>query len=916
MSFFVLLLITLPLTIFVLLIATVIRAFSAAQQFKVLRAEIQDLRLRLDALDAQSHAAKPASAAVRQSVAPIAPADADVKLNPASQPRPPVTPASSKPSTPTTPTEALPQPPKAPVPSWLHRISGAQRAERRVATSLAIAIGAISIALGCIFLVKLSFNSKILGPAARVSIGAFAGVALVAGGWLLRRGASAVAQGIAAAGVLVFYISILAAADLYHFIVPWVSFVILLLWTGVAIALSLAIGPLIAVMGLLGGLLTPALLDAPHANAGPLFLYLLLLQAALFALSRRRQWLSLAVLAAIGANVWVWIWVSTHNADSLNGFAVGLFVLASTVLLLLAGGAGTATAPRDQSGGGWFTRPPRRYTILSWIGVAFGVTNMSLLLHAANFSNIQWMFMLTLAAGSMLYGRMRQAMQWFPFFAAAAIFMLLLFWSHKLVWHPFWPHHAHAFVHGGSSMAGEQRFYRWLAVFGVLFSVGGYACLWGASKPKSWAILSVTSASASVLLALLINGFSDRTWWAAATLAIAVAYLLGALAVHLRAGAAKNAPAASLSPLAAGTAGFIALAIALYFQNWHLTLALAAELLLAGVVWRGTGMRVICFVMNVLALVVVIRLIINPGVYFYPISPSLFLNWITFTYGGSVALFFGARQMLRTRRPPTPALANQLDASMVILALAGVTLWIHHAFHLHHWNHGITLAELSAHCDSVVVLSMLVPLLAGMDKQRSEPLEAVAAMLTILAIGIAAIGLLGVENPFYVRHAVVGPWDIGIILPVYLIPAGLFAVAGVWCLKRALPGLGRLNLAGSFVLCFATLSLLTRGFFHPYGLSVGPISNMELYAYSLVWALAGILLLLLAIKTRAVTLRYASLAVMLLTILKVFLVDTSHLQNLLRVLSLVGLGVSLLALGLLYQKFVFRTPDQPDQPVR
>ncbi len=49
----------------------------------------------------------------------------------------------------------------------------------------------------------------------------------------------------------------------------------------------------------------------------------------------------------------------------------------------------------------------------------------------------------------------------------------------------------------------------------------------------------------------------------------------------------------------------------------------------------------------------------------------------------------------------------------------------------------------------------------------------------------------------------------------------------------------------------------------------------------------------------------ASLAVTLMTVGKVFLIDTSHLQNLLGLLSLVGLGLSLTVLGFLYQRFVF-----------
>ncbi len=67
----------------------------------------------------------------------------------------------------------------------------------------------------------------------------------------------------------------------------------------------------------------------------------------------------------------------------------------------------------------------------------------------------------------------------------------------------------------------------------------------------------------------------------------------------------------------------------------------------------------------------------------------------------------------------------------------------------------------------------------------------------------------------------------------------------------------------------------------------GRTDNAELYTYSLVWGIVGLILLILAIRFKGVTLRFASLAVMLVTVVKVFVIDTSHLHNLLRVLSVV-----------------------------
>ena len=77
------------------------------------------------------------------------------------------------------------------------------------------------------------------------------------------------------------------------------------------------------------------------------------------------------------------------------------------------------------------------------------------------------------------------------------------------------------------------------------------------------------------------------------------------------------------------------------------------------------------------------------------------------------------------------------------------------------------------------------------------------------------------------------------------------------------------------------------------------------------WIALGLALLWLGISRRGGgsghrALRQAGLAVMLLAVLKVFLLDLGQLAGLDRVLSLLGLGASLLALAALYQRVLGR----------
>jgi uncharacterized membrane protein len=60
-------------------------------------------------------------------------------------------------------------------------------------------------------------------------------------------------------------------------------------------------------------------------------------------------------------------------------------------------------------------------------------------------------------------------------------------------------------------------------------------------------------------------------------------------------------------------------------------------------------------------------------------------------------------------------------------------------------------------------------------------------------------------------------------------------------------------------------------------------------------------------------LRFASLAVMLATVSKVFLIDAGNLTGLYRVFSFLGLGLSLLGLSYFYSRFVFGKPPPEEE---
>jgi uncharacterized membrane protein len=77
-----------------------------------------------------------------------------------------------------------------------------------------------------------------------------------------------------------------------------------------------------------------------------------------------------------------------------------------------------------------------------------------------------------------------------------------------------------------------------------------------------------------------------------------------------------------------------------------------------------------------------------------------------------------------------------------------------------------------------------------------------------------------------------------------------------------------------------------------------------LWAWSGAWLAYGAALMAAGIRIAAKPLRLAALAIIGLTAAKVFLVDMSGLVGLWRVVSFLGLGLTLISLGAVYRRFV------------
>ena len=208
-------------------------------------------------------------------------------------------------------------------------------------------IGIVALLLATAFFLKYAFENNWIGPTGRVAIGLLAGTALL--GWsqrLLGRGYLYFSEGIAGLGGGVLYLSLYAAWDFYHLVPQAVAFAGMVAVTAAMTAVALGRNSQrIALLALVGGLLSPILVSTGTDQQVFLFTYLAILDAGLLALAQRRDWRGLEFLAFIGTQIYFWGWYGEfYNDDKLArtaAFATLFFALFAALPVVRARRLGT-----------------------------------------------------------------------------------------------------------------------------------------------------------------------------------------------------------------------------------------------------------------------------------------------------------------------------------------------------------------------------------------------------------------------------------------------------------------------------------------------------------------------------------------------------------------------------------------------
>lgn len=831
-------------------------------------------------------------------------------------------------ASPPAPRETVPSPaPDAPAAASSPGAGDSPRTVRRrsieenVASRWLVWLGSLTIGLGGIFLVKYGIDNDILSPAVRVGLGALLGIALTIGGEWLRRSPirHAIARGtedfvppaLTAAGIATTYGSLYAGYALYGLLAPLVAFAGLGGAAMLALALSLVQGPFVAAIGILGAFGVPILVQATDPSAWALFPYLLFVAAGAMAIVRFRNWPWLAWSTLLISAFWdvAWMAGSWHAGDAP---AVGLHMIL-LLAMFLAVRVEMILQRRDDA---------RRSNDI----VVFLNTPQALVLGASIVSAIVVFCLVRVdlygaaslaVAGTVIAMFLGCAFRLrleslLPLAAVTAVAILAAWHLPIILGYRLETTGVESQIRTATAPVVPPEMATFAAIAlatAVLFAAAGFAGLWRARRPGLWSAVSAAVPLAVYAVAYWrMRDAEVYLAWGAIGLALSVIACLAA--GHVNRFRDRPGFEAAIGSYALATIGAIGLTAAILLDETWLTIAMALQL--PALAWVDGRLRIPALraAAILLAGIVGVRLVF---LHFLPGIPLLIRMdgwWLLYSYG-IPALSFGLAA--RWFHPTADGrLIELLHALSVGTAVALCSMEIRYLIGDGTLGFGrYSLLEQSLHS-----IAWLVSGYGLYRRNRTVPRPTAEWGAKIL-IGLATAQIVllqaAASNPV-LAHEDVGPLPVfGVISLAYGIPAMLAWLVHDEARRQHHPQVSRIAAILGVALAFLDITLEIRHVFHGRFLDGGGIGDAEGYAYSLIWLVCAAVLLGLGIWRRSIVLRHAALGIILLAVAKVFLWDMAWLTGLYRVASFLGLGLSLVAVGYLYQRLII-TPSEKDVP--
>jgi len=788
--------------------------------------------------------------------------------------------------------------------------------EEKLGSRWAVWVGGVALALGGIFLVRYSIEQNLLTPQTRITLGILFALALIgAGEWMRRRERSFGLPGIpsahvpsilTAAGTCTAFASAYAAYALYGLIGPGTTFVLLGLVAVLAMVASTLHGPMLAALGLLGAMGSPLLVSSDRPQPWALMIYLAFVVLPAYGVARLRLWRWLALAASVGVLLWTAPIFLIGEASVLPAM-VHLVLQAALAAFFLAVDPYRHVADAEA----------RIDKAASAVLGAFAFAGI-VVTSSASTGDGRTVFVAVMALVLLAVGFRIAVVSTAAASAALLAVGALLVWplATELGGDP-----ENLFYQSGDVFtARPHALSTYLALAALLTPVIAAASLLRLVRSRglrlSVAAWYAGAASVGPLLALVaaywrVTEFERSLSFALVAGVLALAFVLVSQWLMRRRSDEDGPIRLALGAAASAALGAVALGLTFALEKGMLTVAFALAAL--GTAWVADRIAIpaLRYAVGAIGLIVLGRLIWEPTIVGGNPGPVI-VNWLLWGYGVPAAAFWLAgRLMERTGRDRVVQLAEGLA---IVFAALLVFFEIRHAVHGGDPLAGdFTLLETGLVATESLAFAIL---LTRLDIRRTDPVYRWGALaFRVLSFFYCIVGLFLGVNPLFSSYPVSGGVVFNSLILAYLLPSIL---AGV------LAYVERNTRPRPYVLASAILSLLLqwayvaleiRRIFH------GPVLTLSLgftqgeqWSYSVALLVIGIALLGFGMIRDNRFARIASGVYLVLAVLKVFIIDLSNLEGVMRALSFIGLGLVLIGIGLVYQRFLVRRPGNAALP--
>ncbi|WP_319519864.1 DUF2339 domain-containing protein [uncultured Martelella sp.] len=777
-----------------------------------------------------------------------------------------------------------------------------------------IALAALSLALGGIFMVQYGVENGLLTPFWRVAGALLLGALLVGAGEVIRRrygdeeneATRYLPSAFAGAGLITLFSAVLAARLLYGLVSAETTLAGLVLVSVLAVALGWLYGSVLSAVGIIGATAAPFLVGGESDNSWLFFYYFALIAVAGLAVDsvKRWAWVSAVVLIAT-ASAATMLYVATGGMIHYTAFLalswlaaviipVQSFVpthVGQTVLATLSG-----LKPRADF--------PTRIVAAMTLFVCGAGVFLSLDTQSVTEANIVFALIALVLGATLIWMYRAEALNDIPLLPAAAFLAVPVLQA--VQYGPLFRNVTGATL-SQTDMASQSptSFVTYVLILSVVASLMAF---WRMARSRDDARAAIGFALGAASFAPATTLIFQFLWLPAAVFGdyvwslhiLAVSAVMAFLTDRVLRGEARPERQLHAALFAIAALSMLALALFVVLTQTALTLALGIVVVLTIWLDRRFDLALIGIFTKLALAVIAFRLVISPG-FFWAVRGTT--SWLAFVeaYLGTLALLYAGWRLtvLRARQSVQVAIETTTWTVAAVFACA-------------------LLQRLVPDEPGLLAAVLAIAMLAQLSRLQTtgKGLRFLRGAFAVVFGFIAAILIavpLTISNPLMFRYNLVkGPLIFDTLALSYLPLAAVLAV-GAWkigslsrWLRIGFIAISSL-LGGFYVICEI------RRFWRGPDLSVPGVTQPELYSYTIALVIICAALLVISFSRRSHILRKVAMAATGLTIAKVFLVDISGLEGLLRVVSFIGLGLALAGLGWLDRTMKLRWSRMTDR---